>query len=144
MSNSIISELKEIHKKYRVESKDVSSQTKFAQLITREWQQQVIKGEIIKPEVRVSTINNEKFDLVDYENLIAYELKVSGKNTHHEFYKNVVKVLTYNCNHETKIEKLVFLSEKKGIDSLEKRIDLKFKELLKNSHNITIELISLE
>ncbi|WP_281235167.1 hypothetical protein [Flavobacterium gelatinilyticum] len=144
MSDNIISKLKEIHKKHRVQSGDVSTQTKDAQMITREWQKEVVKGKIIKSEVRVSEMNNERFDLVDYEKLIAYELKVSGKNTHHEFYKNVIKVLTHNCNNEIKLEKLVFLSEKKGIDSLEKRIDHKFKELLKDAHNITIELIPLE
>ncbi len=143
MSNNIIKTVIEIHKEYRFQSTDVSSQTQSAQKITKKWQQQVVNGETIKSEVSVSSTNKERFDLVDYENLTVYELKVSGKNPHHEFYKNLIKLLTYNCHNETKLKKLVFLSEKKGIESLNKRIDSKLKEMLIAKHDVVIELISL-
>ena len=108
----IIETLRNIHQKYRLKDADVSSHTKSAQRITKEWQAKVCKG-LIKSEVSVSPENNEKIDVVDLKDKVAYELKVSGKNTHHEFYKDIVKVLTYNeyQPNESKITKLVLISE---------------------------------
>ena len=73
------------------------------------------------------------------------ELKVSGKNTHHEFYRDLAKVLTYNLyqEKEPKIQKLIFLSEQKGIQSLEKRLAPKFIEMLEEVHQLKIELVSV-
>ena len=140
----IIESLRTIHKKHRLQDGDVSSHTKSAQLITSEWQQAVCKNKI-EPEVRVSPENNERIDIVDYGENIAYELKVSGKNTHHEFYKDLIKVLTYNEYQETqnKITKLVFISESEGIKSLSARLDSKFIQMLSANHKLSIELVSI-
>ena len=144
MQHEIVEKLISIHKKYRLNEGDVSTHTRSAQKITREWQQQVVNNETIRGEVSVSDVNNEKFDLVDFSNLTAYELKVSGKNPHHEFYKDLLKVLTYNCNHSDKIIRLVFISEEDGIKKLEKRIDPRLQKLFADVHNITFELVSLK
>jgi hypothetical protein len=44
--------------------------------------------------------------------MTAYEFKVSGKNETAEFYKDVVKAILWNEERDTKINKLVFLTEK--------------------------------
>lgn len=123
----IIQSLREIHKKHRLKDSDVSSHTKSAQRITKEWQETVCHGEIAA-EVKVTPENNERTDIVNHQMGIAYELKVSGNNTHHEFFKYLIKILTYNEYQleSTKIKKMVFISESKGINSLSGRLDSKF------------------
>lgn len=140
----IIESLRAIHNKHRLSEGDVSSHTKSAQRITREWQEAVCNG-YVKAEVEVSPENNERIDIVDQRGNIAYELKVSGKNTHHEFYKDLIKVLTYNEYQadEKKVSKLVFISESAGIKSLSGRLDSKFITMLSSSHGLSIELVSI-
>jgi len=144
MQNLIIEELKKIHPKHRLSEGDVSAHTKSAQKITKEWQDAVC-SDLIHREVKVSQSSNEKIDIVDLSSLVAYELKVSGKNTHHEFYKDLIKVLTYNEYSDTnkKLKKLVFISESSGITSLLGRLDKKFVVMLKNTHDLSIELVGI-
>lgn len=142
--DEILDGLRSIHKKYRLAEGDVSSHTKSAQKITSEWQN-LMSSESIGAEVRVSPENNERIDIVDYVRKEAYELKVSGNNTHHEFYKDLVKVLTYN-EYQPQSKRLVrlnFISEEIGIKSLSNRLDAKFLKLLMTTHNLSIDLISL-
>lgn len=140
----IIKKLRHIHNQHRLNTGDVSAHTKSAQKITKEWQMAICSENILS-EVRVSPENHEKIDIIDTVKCIAYELKVSGKNPHHEFYKDLVKVLTYNeyHSHKNKIKKLVFITESTGIASLNGRIDSRFKKLIENSHHLTIELVSI-
>jgi len=140
----IIEELRKIHVKHRLADGDVSAHTKSAQVITKEWQQSVCSGNI-KAEVKVSPLGNEKIDIVDLSKNEAYELKVSGKNTHHEFYKDLIKILTYNeyAESDKKLNKLIFISELNGIKSLEGRLDKKLLSMLKNKHELSVELVSI-
>ena len=79
------------------------------------------------------------------ERKTAYELKASGKNTHHEFYKDLVKVLTYNEYQvsEDRLTKLVFISEETGIRSLRVRLDDMFLKMLESKHMLSIELVAI-
>jgi hypothetical protein len=106
----IVEALKAIHLQHRLHEGDVSAHTKSAQKITNEWQSAVCNDGVLS-EVRVSAANKERIDIVDLGASTAYELKVSGKNTHHEFYKDLVKVLTYNEYQvpENRLKKLVFI-----------------------------------
>ncbi|MEA3359504.1 MAG: hypothetical protein U9R17_08905 [Thermodesulfobacteriota bacterium] len=140
----IIEILKNIHQKYRINKADVSSHTRSAQKITKEWQALVCTDSIVS-EVVVSPENNEKIDLVDLKQKVAYELKVSGKNVNHEFYKDIAKILTYNeyQPEESKITKLIFISESFGIKSLDRRLDSRFLNLIESAHNLVFELVSI-
>ncbi|KAA0446113.1 MAG: hypothetical protein FXV80_00435 [Candidatus Thioglobus sp.] len=139
----MIDKLREIHREHRITNGNVSAYTRSAITITKEWQDAVC-NKTIRSEVKVSPSNNEKIDIVDRTNRTAYELKVSGKNAHHEFFKDLVKALTYNINHEeNQLQKLVFISEDGGIESLKKRIDPKFLEMIEKSHKLSVELISI-
>ena len=139
----IIGTVREIHRTYRLIDSDVSGHTKSAQRITKEWQR-LIEGDPIRVEVVVSCSNHETIDVVDDSTSTAYELKVSGNNPHHEFYKDIAKVLTYNeYNPKRRITKLVFISERSGIDSLNKRLNPKYRQLLRRVHNLNIELVDI-
>lgn len=151
---TILDTLRKAHKKYRINKIDtVSKHTKSAQAITKKWQGEVIENNefkdknTIKIEAKVkgenntNKDNNEKIDLVDLKEKTAYELKVSGKNCHHEFYKDLIKVITYNLYHKgNELEKLIFISEEFGIEKLKGRLDEKLRKEIIDKHGITIIL----
>lgn len=128
------------------EEQDESTATIQAAEITRMWQQRVMKihPDRYKKEVAVGGKLNVKIDLVDSYDNVGYELKVSGNNSGHEFYKDLFKAVIYNQHHNvTKLQRLVFITESKGIDSLEKGLAKAAADLLLQ-FNITVELARLD
>ena len=94
------------HRLYWKTGSDVSKQTKSAQFVCREWQVAVKDNfkERFSVEYSVGGGFKEKIDLVDLQDAIAYELKVSKNNTHFEFYRDIFKVAIHNahkaCSHD--------------------------------------------
>ena len=130
----------------RTGDKDESFATKQAIEITQLWQDRLIKNdsERYKKEVVIGGKLNEKIDLVDFRDLVAYELKVSGENPSHEFYKDLFKVLVFNQNHNViKLQRLVFITEGKGINKLEKGLGKAAADFLQQ-FNIAVELARLD
>lgn len=141
-NDKIIEPLDALYEKYRYAKKNVlvSDHTKSAQVICTTWQEE-IKGENIGIEVPICTDAKERIDVIDFVNKTAYELKVSGKNVEHEFYKDIFKVLSYNLNNPDKaVETFVFISEEKGIKILEKAT--LYKETVKLSE-LKIEVVGI-
>lgn len=141
---TILDTLIDAHKNNRIKTvTGVSEHTKSAQAITKEWQGEV-KKILVFVEKEVISGKNEKIDLVDLKEKTAYELKVSGKNCHHEFYKDLIKVITYNLYHsKNKLKKLIFISEDYGIEKLVSRLDKKLIYEIKCKHDIVIELVAI-
>jgi len=120
--SKVVTPLKNLYTKYRSDNLNVSEHTKSAQAITKKWQEEVC-NESIQREVEICKDSPEKIDIIDFDNKIAFELKVSGKNIKHEFYKDLFKVLAFNENNEDRrISRFVFISEHNGIDQLENSI----------------------
>jgi hypothetical protein len=73
---------------------DVSASTRESRAIGREWQTRLLTADSARfaTEVRVSAEFRERIDLIDRLTSTAYEMKVSGKNPTHEFFKDVFKV----------------------------------------------------
>src|ERR1700677_4028059 len=95
-SQSVVVDLaREIHSKAWKNSSHVSSQTKSAQKICRDWQDAVLAhfGARFEREYPVAALNNgyERIDLVDMQEGVAFELNVSPNNTHFEFYRDIFK-----------------------------------------------------
>ena len=146
--DKIVKPLEELYKKHR-NGENVSEHTKSAQKITKEWQETVKIANVIKPEVQICSNANEKIDVVDFDRKIAYELKVSGKNVEHEFYKDIFKVLTFNNNNSGKeLSTFVFISEEEGINKLERSSlyneTIKYFDEGKLSLNIKLEGIKVK
>jgi hypothetical protein len=99
-------------------SSSVSEHTRDAQAIGKTWQLKVIKRnrnryqrEQQVPAGLHEKTPREKIDIIDMEKGIAYEFNVSGKSARDEFYKDIVKVILWNKNHEKKLLKLVFITD---------------------------------
>jgi len=52
----------------------------------------------------------------------AYEMKVSGKNPTHEFFKDVFKAIEHNLSGGGQIKCLVFLTDRTGVARLQRGI----------------------
>lgn len=122
---------------------DVSKQTKSAQFICREWQIAIKDNfrERFSVEHPVGDGFNEKIDLVDLHDAVAYELKVSKNNTHFEFYRDIFKVAVHNeYNRGWKIKKLVFITPKKGADKLRTDYGDAVRVLAEKQHSIEVAI----
>jgi hypothetical protein len=102
----------------------VSAATKKSQGITLLWQLELA----LKPELGFAAEYpvcgaKERFDLVDVLDRTVYELKVSGNNPHHEFYKDIFKVVIHNRNasHDT-FHHFVFLTTRSGVLKLQSKL----------------------
>ena len=83
--------------------------------ITNEWQKAMIaknsKRYFAEYPVDTTQRARQLIDLVDIEGEVAYELKVSGNNVHHEFYKDVFKILFANSKQQ-RFKKFIFITSK--------------------------------
>ena len=118
----IIDAARDAHRRYWRATSDVGIGDRQASEVTRAWQQQILAsyGNRFQAKVPVSVGLHEKIDLVDLKSGVAYELKVSGNNPHHEFYKDIFKVVVYNQSHDAKIRRLVFITAESGAARLQK------------------------
>ncbi len=106
MNNVVLQCLTETHNELWENGKDVGLQTKSSSKITKVWQEKLLLVDAIRfiPEYKVG---GYKIDLADTKERIAYELKVSPKNPHHEFYRDVFKIV-YANSLDRKFDRFVF------------------------------------
>ncbi len=118
---------------------DVSASTRESQAISKDWQHRVrtADGARFGSEVKVSEEFCERIDLIDHLTETAYEMKVSGKNPTHEFFKDVFKILEHNLSGGGRIKRLVFLTDGAGVTRLQSGL---CRSLLANSHDLGFEI----
>lgn len=94
-------------------SSSVSDNTKNATEIAKAWRTKCweLNPNRFDIEVAVHPELNQRVDVLDKEEMCAYEFKVSGKNAASEFYKDIVKIILWNERRGNKINKLVFITE---------------------------------
>lgn len=140
----VVAEARKVHAEIWKESPHVSSQTKAAQQICRDWQQTVLAhfGERFRREYPVASldIGYEKIDLVDMHEGIAFELKVSPKNTHFEFYRDIFKLAVHNKNSDFKLSRLVFITPEKGVAKLKSSFVKSVSAIAKTQLGFDVEL----
>lgn len=139
--NTIIEASRIAHRRFWRATTDESEGDKQATAVTTAWQRSVASKDV-KCEVRIREDLNEKIDVIDFSTSTAYEIKVSGKNAGHEFYKDIFKVLVYNQNHDKKLEQLVFITEKEGVTRLSKGLGKAILESVA-AYNLNITLVEI-
>ena len=131
------------HRQSWKKSSNVSEQTKAAQSVCRSWQQAVADNfkERFSAEHPVGDGFKEKIDLVDLQDAVAYELKVSKNNTHFEFYRDIFKVAVHNAhNTRWQIKKLVFITPTVGANKLLTAYGKAVHILTEKHHSIVVEI----
>ena len=127
-------------------SSNVSTQTKAAQSVCCSWQQAVKDNfkERFSTEHPVGDGFKEKIDLVDLQDGVAYELKVSKNNTHFEFYRDIFKVTVHNAHNPCwKIKKLVFITPEEGANKLRTRYGHAVRALAEKHHSFAVEICGI-
>ena len=101
----------------------VSEKTKIATNLINEIKRKFQEKYSLEFEVRISNFQID-FILEDkFNEKTAYEIKFSGNNISHEYYKDLVKILIYNKNHQSQpITRFVFISESKKLEAFRERI----------------------
>ncbi|MCJ7576402.1 MAG: hypothetical protein MUO80_07020 [Dehalococcoidia bacterium] len=137
--NKIIESARLAYGQHWRSTSDESTGDKQATKVTEAWQQDAVCNEI-ECEALIREGLNEKIDLIDHSVNMAYEMKVSGKNPHHEFYRDIFKVIIYNQRHAKKLKGLVFITEQDGADKLNKGLGKAVQELLaRHELDITVK-----
>ena len=134
------------HQQAWKKSSNVSEQTKSAQGVCISWQQAVADNfqDRFRAEYQVGDGFNEKIDLVDLEDAVAYELKVSKNNTHFEFYRDIFKIAVHNAhNPRLQIKKLVFITPTAGADKLRTAYGNAVHILAEKHHSIVVEICGI-
>jgi hypothetical protein len=142
MSHPVVNAAREAFKARVIEGSDVSTHTKNAQAIAKAWRAAAfdLDPSRYQYEVPVRPDFDQRLDVLDRQEMIAFEFKVSGKNATSEFYRDVVKVLLWNERHEAKIKKLVFITEEKyGRRYLDTPMPKAFISFLRN-HGLEVEI----
>jgi hypothetical protein len=141
---AVVSLAQLIHKQFWTNTSDESTQTKSSIRVCRAWQQAVhdnFPGRF-KEECVIGSNCNEKLDLVDTEELVAYELKASPNNTHFEFYRDVFKVWVQREFAGEKLTKLVFITPEAGARRLEKSFPTEVMKLA-SKHGFAVEVVGI-
>lgn len=134
------------HRQAWKKSSNVSEQTKSAQGVCISWQQAVADNfqDRFRAEYQVGDGFNEKIDLVDLQDAVAYELKVSKNNTHFEFYRDIFKIAVHNAhNPRLQIKKLVFITPTAGADKLRTAYGNAVHILAEKHHSIVVEICGI-
>ena len=135
----VVSMARDVYRRGWSRTADVSASTRESQAVCREWQRcvQSLDSARFDAEVRVSEPFRERIDLVDRATATAYELKVSGKNPAHEFFKDVFKVLEHNLSGGGSIQRFIFLTDSAGVRRLRGGLG---RSLLENAHDLGFEV----
>ena len=99
-----------------------SEEDRRAALVTTTWQQDVVSrfGSNLVPEFPIGEGFGERIDLVDTQELVAYELKVAPNNTHFEFYRDIFKVIIARDNALRELNHFVFITPEIGARKLQR------------------------
>lgn len=140
--DTIVSLAKKAHRTHWRMSGQESEGDKMAATVTKEWQSSVLNlSNEFEAEFPIECGCNEKIDLFDTRNGIAYELKASPNNAHFEFYRDIFKVLVCNKGRKGLIKKFIFLVPGKGFKHLQRGLG---KEVQKLDCNIEISIEVIE
>jgi hypothetical protein len=137
--NEVVNLAKIHHSCYWSSSGTASKGTISAALVTSAWQTSVIGIDARRfvKEFQVAPHLNEKIDLVDIIDGIAYELKVSPNNTRFEFYKDIFKVILARDNRLPHLKKFVFITPACGASTIQRGLG---KAVVEHSLSLGLEI----
>lgn len=134
MNNQVIAAAQKAMR-HRIADGSVSDHTRNSSTVTKAWMKYCwnIDSDRYRTEISVHPTLNQRIDVLDAQEMVAYEFKVSGKNATAEFYKDIVKVILWNEENDKKIEKLIFITEELGRRHLDAPMPQAFAAYLRRS-----------
>jgi hypothetical protein len=96
---------------------DESEANRSEEQVFRVWRNQLqtrFPGSLSFEVEPVPGSSRSRIDAVDFVQGVAYEFKVSGKNPHHRFFRDLWKVAVLNAKGSLPVRKLIFVVGKPG------------------------------
>jgi len=111
MRDRVIEIAEQAHALHWRMSGDEGTGDRLAKMVTDVWQAGVVAAQPgrFAVEYLVSPRLRERIDVVDLEDGVVYELKVSPNNAHFEFYKDIFKTIVARDTRLPSLRKFVFL-----------------------------------
>ena len=111
MRDLVVKHARKAHREHWRMTGDKGTGDRLASAVTRSWQRAVTAAapKRFEVEYRVASGLRERIDLVDPQDGVAYELKVSPNNAHFEFYRDIFKVLLARDRRLPSLRQFVFL-----------------------------------
>ena len=125
---------------------DESEANRSEAQVSRIWRSQLEKrspGSLSFEVEPVPESARSRIDAVDYATGTAYEFKVSGKNPHHRFFRDIWKVAVLNSRGGGRITKLVFLVGTPGASDLADTFTQSVREVAKADMGIDVEIVGV-
>ncbi len=131
--------------------KDIKKSTKRAILIAKKFRNVIDDKyrEFLTPEYSIidSKSTKSRIDLIHNESGDAFELKVSGYNSHNELFKDIGKIMVHNLylqDGKKEIKRLFFITDKGGVKNLDRDLCRKIIESAKIKLGIEIIVLDYE
>lgn len=125
---------------------DEAEANRYEEEVCRVWKNQLQRDfpEGLSFEVEpIPGSSRSRIDAVDYASGTAFEFKVSGKNPHHRFFRDLWKVVVFNSRGGSKIKKLVFLVGEPGASNLTDAFTNSVRQVIKTDLGFEVEIVSV-
>ena len=125
---------------------DESEANRSEAQVSRIWRSQLEKrfpGSLSFEVEPVPESARSRIDAVDFVQGTAYEFKVSGKNPHHRFFRDIWKVAVFNAQGGNRITKLIFLVGEPGTSDLTDLFTQSVRGVAKANLGIDVEIVSV-
>jgi hypothetical protein len=125
---------------------DEATANRSEEQVSRIWRSQLERsfpGSLSFEVEPVPESARSRIDAVDYATSTAYEFKVSGKNPHHRFFRDIWKVAVLNSGGGRRITKLVFLVGSAGATDLADSFTRSVRQVAKASMGIDVEIVGV-
>jgi hypothetical protein len=115
--DAIVQLAQRAHREHWNDTGNASLGVQGATKVTAMWQQACVAafGTAVRPEFPIGDHLSKRIDLVDVEELTAYELKVAPRNAHFELYKDIFKVIIARDNVLAGLNNFVFITPTAGM-----------------------------
>lgn len=124
---------------------DESEANRSEEQVSRVWRSELQKrfpGSLSFEVEPVSGSGRSRIDAVDYASGTAFEFKVSGKNPHHHFFRDLWKVAVFNAHGGNRITKLIFLVGGPGTSDLADPFTQSVRGVVKADLGIDVGIVS--
>lgn len=127
-------------------SSDEAVANRYEEQVARAWRNALERKFPGRLDFEVEPVPGEhrsRIDAVDFVQGVAYEFKVSGKNPHHRFFRDLWKVVALNAQGGATVRRLVFVVGKPGDRELADAFTSRVREVAAQALGIEIEIVGV-
>jgi hypothetical protein len=128
-------------------SSDEAIANRYEEQVARAWRDALERKYPGRLDFEVEPVPGERrsrIDAVDFVQGIAYEFKVSGKNPHHRFFRDLWKVVALNAQPGgARVQRLVFVVGSPGARELGDAFTSRVRDVAAQALGIEVEIVGV-